>query len=120
MAAGCSIPSSARPGRTWASSPPLSPPRTGADGGPNGGSVYSISNTTWTNAGITWNNAPAITGTPLSSLGAVTTGKFVEFNLGSVITGNGKYTFAISKGRDDAVGYASRETTHDPVLLITP
>ena len=81
------------------------------DGGPNAGSVYSISNTTWTNAGITWKNAPAITGTPLSSLGAVTAGKFVEFNLGSVITGNGKYTFAISKGRDDAVGYASRETT---------
>jgi glucose/arabinose dehydrogenase/PKD repeat protein len=91
-----------------------------SDGGANGGSIYSIANTTWTETGITWNNAPAITGSPLSSLGAVTTGTLVEFNLGSIITGNGTYTFAISNGTNDAVDYASRETTNDPVLIITP
>ena len=57
---------------------------------------------------------------PLSSVGTATTGTWVEFNLGSVITGNGTYTFAISGGTNDAVDYASRETANDPVLFITP
>lgn len=90
------------------------------DGGSNGGSVYSIANTTWTETGITWNNAPAVSGSPLSSIGTATAGTWVEFNLGSVITGNGTYTFAISGGNNDAVEYASRETTNDPALFITP
>jgi glucose/arabinose dehydrogenase/PKD repeat protein len=90
------------------------------DGGTSGGSVYSIANTTWTETGITWNNAPAITGSPLSSVTTATAGTWVEFDLGSAITGNGTYTFAISNGNNDAVDYASRETANDPVLLITP
>ena len=90
------------------------------DGGSNGGSVYSIANTTWTETGITWNNAPAITGSPLSSVGTATAGTWVEFDLGSIITGNGTYTFAISGGTNDFVDYASRETANDPVLAITP
>ena len=90
------------------------------DGSTNGGSVYSLTNTSWTETGITWNNAPAITGTALSSLGVVTTGTWVDFNLGSVITGNGTYTFALSGGNNDAVDYASRETGFDPVLVLFP
>ena len=90
------------------------------DGGTNGGSVYQIANTTWTETGITWNNAPPITGTPIATLGTVTTGTWVEFNLGTAITGNGTYTFAISNGSNDAVDYASRESANDPTLVITP
>jgi hypothetical protein len=90
------------------------------DGSTNGGSVYAVANTTWTESGITWNNAPAITGTALSSLGTVTTGTWVDFNLGSAITGNGTYTFAISGGNNDFVDYASRETGFNPVLVLTP
>src|SRR6185436_20248572 len=91
-----------------------------SDGGTNGGSIFLITNNTWTESGITWNNAPAITGTALSSLGTVTTGTWVDFNLGSAITGNGTYTFAISGGNNDFVDYASRETGFDPVLVLTP
>jgi glucose/arabinose dehydrogenase/PKD repeat protein len=90
------------------------------DGSTSGGSVYHLTNTTWTESGITWNNAPAITGTALSSLGSVTTATWVDFNLGSVITGNGTYTFAISGGNSDFVDYASRETGYDPVLVLFP
>ena len=90
------------------------------DSGSNGGSCYRITNTTWTETGITWNNAPAISGTALSSVGTATAGTWVEFNLGSTITGNGTYTFAITGGSNDAVDYASRETANDPVLVITP
>jgi glucose/arabinose dehydrogenase/PKD repeat protein len=85
----------------------------------NGGSVYPVSNS-WTETGITWSNAPAISGSPLSSVGTATAGTWVEFNLGSVITGNGTYSFAISGGTSDSVIYASRETASDPVLIVTP
>jgi glucose/arabinose dehydrogenase len=89
-------------------------------GGSSGGSIYRLTNTTWTETGITWNNAPAISGTPLSTAGVATAGTFLDFNLGSAITGDGTYTFAISNGGTAAVDYASRETANDPVLLITP
>jgi glucose/arabinose dehydrogenase len=85
----------------------------------SGGSVFLVGNT-WTETGITWNNAPAISGSALSTLGAAAAGTWVEFNVGSVITGNGTYSFAISGGNADAVTYASRETSNDPVLVVTP
>jgi len=91
-----------------------------SDGGTNGGSVYLIANNTWTETGITWNNAPAISGNALSSAGNAPIGTWEEFNLGSVITGNGTYSFAISGGNNDAVKYASRETGNDPLLVLTP
>ncbi len=87
--------------------------------GTNGGSCYKLSNTTWTETGITWNNAPAISGTALSSVGTSSTGTWVEFNLAAAITGNGTYTLAISNGNSNAVDYASRQTSNDPQLVIT-
>jgi len=56
----------------------------------------------------------------LSSAGNAPIGTWEEFNLGSVITGNGTYSFAISGGNNDAVKYASRETGNDPLLVLTP
>ena len=91
-----------------------------AEGGTSGGSVYAISNTTWAETGITWNNAPAITGTAIATAGTVTTGTWIEFNLGTLVTGNGTYTFAISNGNSNAVDYATRESANDPALVITP
>jgi glucose/arabinose dehydrogenase len=89
------------------------------DPGTGGGSAFVVGNT-WTETGITWNNAPVISGSALSTIGTAATGTWVEFNVGSVITGNATYSFAISGGNTDAVDYASRETANDPVLVVTP
>ena len=88
------------------------------DGG-GAGSVYLVSNS-WTEMGITWSNAPAISGSPLSTVASGATGTWVEFNVASAITGNGTFSFAISGGTTNAIDYASRETTSDPVLVLTP
>ena len=88
------------------------------DPGGAAGSVYLVGSG-WTETGITWNNAPAISGTALSTVGSAPGGTWVEFNLGSAITGNGTYSFAISGGGTDVVEYASRESTNDPVLVVT-
>jgi hypothetical protein len=86
----------------------------------SGGSVYRVSNS-WTQSGITWNNAPAINGAPrLALIGTTTTGTWLEINVTTAITGNGTYTFRISGGNSNQAEYSSRETSRDPVLIVTP
>jgi glucose/arabinose dehydrogenase len=83
------------------------------------GSAYAVS-TSWTEAGITWSNAPPISGSALATPGAATAGTWVEFNLGTAIAGNGTYSFAISGGANDQASYASRETSNAPLVIVTP
>jgi len=84
-----------------------------------GGYCYRVGNS-WTEGGLTWKNNPAPIGGALDSVGAATAGHWVEWDVTSAIAGNGTYSFRISGGSTNAVEYASRETTHDPVLVITP
>ena len=91
-----------------------------------GGSVYAVSNnylntaTAWTESGLIWQNAPALSGTPLSTLGAVALNTWVEYDVKVAITGNGTYSFGITSTSQDAVYFNSREsTTNKPVLVIT-
>lgn len=92
--------------------------------GPDGGSVYSVSNnyqgttTPWTQTGLNWNNAPAISGTALSSAGAVVVGQWVELNVTSAITGNGIYSFGLKNNVADPVIYGSNEAANKPELVI--
>ncbi|HSH60268.1 MAG TPA: DNRLRE domain-containing protein [Acidimicrobiales bacterium] len=85
-----------------------------------GGSIRPVANTTWTEGAITYNNAPPISSTTLSTLGAVSNGQVVEFDLGSHITGNGTYRLALtSTNSSDSVYYSSRQGTTPPQLVIT-
>ncbi|MFL5723441.1 MAG: DNRLRE domain-containing protein, partial [Chloroflexota bacterium] len=101
-------PSSARL-RLWVTNPSTS-----------GGSVYRVSNS-WTQSGITWNNAPIIGSAPrLANLATTTSGTWVDVSVKSAITGTGTYTFRITGGNTNQAEYATRETSHDPVLIVTP
>jgi hypothetical protein len=94
------------------------------DASPDGGGVYLVSNdylgsaTPWVQSGLNWNNAPAITGSPLSSLGAVTLNTWVEFPVIGAITGNGTYSFALKNNNSDIVYYGSLDSSTDPQLVI--
>jgi trimeric autotransporter adhesin len=87
------------------------------DGGPDGGSVYAVSNS-WSESALTWNNRPLLGGTVLGSIGAAPTPGFVEVNLGDAITGNGTYSFAIATTSSNSVIYDSREGTNAPQLIL--
>jgi hypothetical protein len=90
------------------------------DGGDQGGSVYGVSNS-WTESGLTWNNAPPLSGSPLDSLGAVMAGTWVEFDVTDSITGDGTYSFGIGSPSSNLVGYRASEygdPSHRPELLI--
>jgi trimeric autotransporter adhesin len=92
------------------------------DPGPAGGSAYAVSND-WVEAGtggITWNNAPPITGDPLSTAGQAILDMWAEWDVTAAITGNGTYSFAIKGNSSDTVYYSSREGTRKPELVITP
>ncbi|MEO7909508.1 MAG: carboxypeptidase regulatory-like domain-containing protein [Roseiflexaceae bacterium] len=95
---------------------------------PMGGSIYSVSNnykastSPWLENGVNWNNAPAIGGTPLSTLGAVvaSTTTPVEFDVTAAFDGNGTYNFGLLSASANDVRYTSREGTANnrPQLVI--
>ncbi len=97
------------------------------DDGPDGGAIYSVStnyagtSTPWTESGLTWNNAPPLSGTPLSKVGAVSLNTWVEFDVTPAVTGNGTFSFGMSSGSTNSVIYASKEVAgSQPVLVVQP
>jgi hypothetical protein len=91
------------------------------DPGADGGSVFRSALDTWAEGTITHQFQPGSVGSALSSLGAVATGQCYEFDLGSTVTGNGPVSFVVKGDVNDAVWYASSESTADnkPQLIVT-
>jgi hypothetical protein len=89
-------------------------------------SIYAVSNnypnttTPWTEAGLTWANAPSFAGgTYLSTVGAVTAGTWVEFDVTATIPGDGTYSFGLSGTSANRASYNSKEAVvNQPVLVI--
>lgn len=94
------------------------------DGSVDGGSIYSVSNNLngsvapWMESTVVYDNAPPITGSPLSSAGTVTTGSLVEFDVTAAVTGNGVFSFAVANQHNDLVNYSSKEGSQAPELVI--
>jgi PKD repeat protein len=91
------------------------------DASVDGGSVYAVANT-WTESGtgsITWNNAPALPGSPVAAIGATSAlGTWTEVDLGPAIPGDGTYSFAIASSSSNSAYYSSRQGTHAPELVV--
>jgi hypothetical protein len=85
-----------------------------------GGIFKRVSNTTWTETGVTWNTAPAQDTSTIASLPATTQNTWVELDLTSLITGDGTYAIRGSSTSADGAGYNSKEfTTNKPELVLT-
>lgn len=98
----------------------------------HGGALYAVSNehptttpnttpTPWDEDSLTWNNAPPITGTPLApELGEVLEDTWVRWTLsGTVVPGEGVYSFGLRNSSSNAVDYRSRNADTDwPVLVL--
>jgi hypothetical protein len=90
-------------------------------------SAYGVIDETWTEAGITWNNKPAL-GMKLATVSVGTTGQYREWNVtafvkGQQAMGRDNVNFAISMDGDTVSSpdtFNSREATRDqPQLVIT-
>jgi hypothetical protein len=89
-----------------------------------GVAIYSVSNTykdtatPWTELGLNYNNAPAIGGTPLSSVGVGAANTWVEFDVTAAIAGNGVYSFGLRALSTNDVRYSSKEAANNKPQLI--
>jgi len=90
----------------------------------DGGKIYAVSNdykntnTPWLETGLNYGNAPTLPASSLSSIGAVTGGSVIEFDVASAITGNGTFSFAIKNNSSDLISYSSKEGANPPELVI--
>jgi uncharacterized protein YjiK len=91
----------------------------------SGGSAYLVSNnykgtaTPWVESGLSWNNAPELSGESLSSVGAVNVKTWVEFDVTAAVKGNGVYSFALVNLTPSVTIYKSGESVaNNPVLLV--
>ncbi|MEZ4713574.1 MAG: DNRLRE domain-containing protein [Caldilineaceae bacterium] len=94
------------------------------DGSDVGGALYAVSNnggngTPWTESGITWANAPAISGSPLTTLGAINADAWAEYDVTAAIGGNGIFSFGINTTSSNSAYFSSKEGANPPRLVIT-
>jgi hypothetical protein len=80
--------------------------------------VYASASNSWSESSIIWNTAPGSTGSSVDFID-VTTG-WVEFDVTSLITGNGTFSLILKgNGTNGSRDFSSSEGNNAPVLTIT-
>ena len=88
------------------------------NGTSNGPALYA-SASTWSESSITWNNQPGPSGSVIADAGAMGTGKYFEFDVTALVTGNGAVSLVLVGASSDGLAMTSRETTSPPLLLVS-
>ncbi|KKZ71635.1 CBM96 family carbohydrate-binding protein [Streptomyces showdoensis] len=76
----------------------------------NGGTFRAMSNTTWSETSVTYDNRPAIDGATLGTLGAVARNTWYEVDVTSYVKGNGTFAIGVTSSSSNGADYDSRET----------
>jgi acid phosphatase type 7 len=85
----------------------------------DGPAIWAAPNS-WTEGGITWNNKPQRSGGIADDKGNIPINSWVEFNVSSLVTGNGTYSFNLAQSSADGITFYQREFfTNKPQLVIT-
>lgn len=82
------------------------------------GISVAASDTSWTETGITYNNAPA-PGTAFVSTGALTANTWVEIDVSSQIFANSTYGFVLLPNASTQGAFSSKEGSYPPELVVT-
>jgi hypothetical protein len=90
------------------------------NGSSNGPAVYGTDNT-WTETGITWNNKPESTTGVVANIGSIASNVWAEYNVTTLVTGNGTYSFVLLPESTNGVTFTSREgaAASRPQLVLT-
>ncbi len=78
------------------------------DASVDGGTLFKVLSTTWSESTITWSTRPAISSS-ISHVGHVPLGGWVSVDVASWVKGPGTYSFAITTGNSDRSIYVSKE-----------
>jgi chitodextrinase len=86
-----------------------------------GGSFHRVANTSWSESGVTWNNAPTGDATALDELGSVSTGTWYEVDVTSLVQGDGTFSIDATSTSSNGADYASKEGAAGlaPQLVVT-
>ncbi|MEW5989340.1 MAG: DNRLRE domain-containing protein, partial [Chloroflexota bacterium] len=94
-------------------------------GSPAGAHLYVVSNSyrtgglPWSESGLLWPNAPALSASPLTAAGAIPPNSWISLDVSAVVTGNGTYSFALATKSATTVHFRSSEAGQNgPMLLI--
>ena len=74
--------------------------------------------TAWSEATLTWRHRPAPTGPVVADAGALRAGTWAEFDVTSLVPGNGTYGFILRPTSSDGLGASSRQGGHPPQLRV--
>jgi hypothetical protein len=87
----------------------------------SGGQFHRTTSTNWSQSTVTWATAPLADPTLLASLGPVSSGRWYEVDLTSLVTADGTYSLRVSSPSSDGAHYASKERTGGvaPQLVVT-
>ena len=88
------------------------------DGSPHAGNVYVVDNG-WTELGVTAGNAPIPGAAPDVIGGEAVEGTWYEWDVTSLITGDGTYSFMLITDSGNSAYYSSKEGLNPPQLVIT-
>jgi hypothetical protein len=75
----------------------------------------------WTETGITWSNKPAAATVPLADVGKVAAGTWVEYDVTSLVHGDGTISLGVVSTNSDGADYTSSEGSSSsvPQLVVT-
>ncbi len=79
--------------------------------------VRAVTNTTWTEGALNYNNAPTF-GSAIGASGQVSAGAWTSVDITSLITGDGVYNIALTSASSTALSLASREGANQPQLIV--
>lgn len=82
-------------------------------------SAHPVSSTSWTEAGLTWNNRPAVGGTTLSTVSSHTAGQDSVWAVGGHVNGNGTFALGLDTTFSGDTTFTSEEGGVAPVLTVT-
>jgi hypothetical protein len=88
------------------------------NGSRNGPAVYST-DLSWTELGINWYTRPARTSGAVDNKDRVRTNTWVDYDVTSLVPGNGTYSFVLAADSSDSVVFSSREGIRPPQLVVT-
>ena len=84
----------------------------------NGPAIYAT-DPAWDEKEITWNKRPARTSEAMDNKERIDKNTWVEYEVTSIVSGDGTYSFVLAGDSDNAVSFSSRQGVQPPQLVVT-
>lgn len=84
----------------------------------DGPAVYAA-DSSWNETDVTWRQRPILMGAPVANLDRLRQETWAEYDVTSLVTGDGTIGFALVADSDDNVIFSSREGGQPPQLVVT-